>query len=146
MDNVDNRKKKALEALELSHGIVSTACLSADIPRSTFYKWCTEDLEFKANVEAINETAIDFVESKLFEKVNGVTVQTGEVDGMPLFYKQPPSDTAIIFFLKTKAKKRGYVERQEWTPVDPEGNALVLPQITVNVVKPPEIPPISGSE
>lgn len=112
-----DRKKAVLAALEESHGIVSRAVQVAEIARSTFYEWCKSDPEFNAAVEAINESAIDFVESKLFEKINGVTLSKSGPDG-ELLYSQPPSDTAIIFYLKTKAKKRGYIERQEITGAD----------------------------
>ena len=108
MDEIDNNKKFILELLEEHHGIVTSACKSLGLHRSTFYKWCNDDADFKAAVEEITETAIDFVESKLMEKINGITVQAGEN-----VYSQPPSDTAIIFYLKTKGKKRGYVERTE---------------------------------
>ena len=47
-----------------------------------------------AQAEA-SETTIDFVESQLLKNIN-----EGDT-------------TSIIFFLKTKAKHRGYVERQE---------------------------------
>lgn len=106
---MDNNKKAALIALEHSKGIVSSACASIDLPRSTFYNWLNTDSEFKKAVDDIQEVAIDFVESKLMEKINGVYTsgKDGEV------YDQPPSDTAIIFYLKTKGKKRGYVERSE---------------------------------
>jgi cyclophilin family peptidyl-prolyl cis-trans isomerase len=126
VDTTDNRKALVLEKLEESRGIVSMACNNANLSRSQFYQWCKEDSEFKAAVDDINETAIDFVESKLFEKVNGVTVRKG-VDlesGEDITYDLPPSDTAIIFYLKTKAKKRGYVERQEITGAD--GNPLAV--------------------
>lgn len=110
---MDTNKKTALEMLEKTRGIVSSACISANIARSTFYDWCNNDPEFKQAVDDINEGAIDFVESKLIEKIDGVTVQTYNAKGDPVIYEQPPSDTAIIFFLKTKGKKRGYVERSE---------------------------------
>jgi hypothetical protein len=120
---LDNRKKEVVEALQQCYGIVTDACRKANVPRSTFYHWLNEDIEFKAAVEDTQEQAIDFVEGKLFEKINGITIgkyQEGEI----ITYEQPPSDTAIIFYLKTKAKKRGYIERSEITGAD--GESIVL--------------------
>lgn len=105
---MDTIKAKLLESLELHNGIVTSACKSIDCPRSTYYKYLNEDAEFKTAVDEIQDVAIDFVESKLMEKIRGVEVQSQQ--GV---YDLPPSDTAIIFFLKTKGKKRGYVERTE---------------------------------
>lgn len=109
---MDSYKKEVLESLEKHKGIVTTACASIGCPRSTYYSWLENDAEFKAAVDEIQETAIDFVESKLMEKINGVSVvgKSGEEEDV---YFQPPSDTAIIFFLKTRGKKRGYIERSE---------------------------------
>lgn len=113
--HLDISKKDILESLEQHHGIVSIACKNIGLARSTFYNWVATDPEFKKEVDEIQEVAIDHVESKLFEKINGVwTEGRGEdEDGEPLVYKQPPSDTAIIFYLKTKGKKRGYIEKSE---------------------------------
>lgn len=124
---MDNTKKKTLEALILTKGIVSSTCTKVNISRSTFYNWCNDDTDFKAAVDEINEAAIDFVESKLLEKINGITVQTYNSKGEPVIYAQPPSDTAIIFFLKTKGRKRGYSERL-LVGDDPENP---LPQVTI---------------
>jgi len=110
---MDTYKKKLLETLELHKGIVTNACKSIDCPRSTYYKYLNEDEEFRLAVEEIQDVAIDFVEGKLMEKIDGITVQTYNSKGEPVVYEQAPSDTAIIFFLKTKGKKRGYVERTE---------------------------------
>ena len=110
--NSDITKKAMLKALEKSLGIVSTACDKVGISRQTHYRWLSEDPDYKQQVEDIAEIAIDFAESKLHEKINGVTMGKN-VDGETVIYETSPSDTAIIFFLKTKAKKRGYVERQE---------------------------------
>lgn len=110
---MDTNKKTVLEMLAKTRGVVSTACESANIARSTFYDWCNNDPEFKQVVDDINEAAIDFVESKLIEKIDGITVQTYNAKGEAVIYEQPPSDTAIIFFLKTRGKKRGYIERSE---------------------------------
>lgn len=120
---MDNKKKEdVVEALSECFGIVTDACRKSKVPRSTYYKWLNEDDDFRKAVADTQEEAIDFVEGKLFQKINGVQVRkgtTGEGDEQEdVVYDLPPSDTAIIFYLKTKAKKRGYVERTELTGVD----------------------------
>jgi hypothetical protein len=91
------KKESLLKALEQSLGVVTVACKNADIPRSTYYKWLNEDKDFEQQVEDIANIAVDFAETKLHEQIqNGNT-------------------TATIFYLKTKGKQRGYVERQEIT-------------------------------
>lgn len=88
-------KKEVLEALERSLGIVSTACEKAGIHRSTHYDWLQSDPEYKEAVRLIEERTIDFAESHLHALIKD---------------KNP---AAVIFFLKTKGKGRGYIERQE---------------------------------
>lgn len=110
---MDNNKKEILEALEKYKGIVTNACGSIGLPRSTYYLWLSNDPIFKEAVDEIQETAIDFVEGKLMEKINGIDTVVYTSKGEQQVYEQPPSDTAIIFYLKTKGKKRGYVERSE---------------------------------
>ena len=89
-----------LAALEKSLGIVKTACQEVGIARQTHYNWMEADPEYKQAVESIADGVIDFVESKLH----------GLID---------KGDTAAtIFYMKTKGKKRGYIERQEITGAD----------------------------
>jgi hypothetical protein len=89
------KKDSILKALESSLGVVTVACKSADIPRSTYYKWLKEDETFAAEVKDIENIALDFGESQLHKQIG---------DG---------NTSATIFFLKTKGKRRGYVERSE---------------------------------
>lgn len=127
---MDTNKKQAIDALEEKRGIVTDACSSIGLARSTFYLWCKDDSEFKAAVDDIQEVALDYVESKLFEKISGVQVKKGEDDdGEDIVYDLPPSDTAIIFYLKTKGKKRGYIEKSELGFTDNEGNDVTPVQI-----------------
>lgn len=101
LTTTDIHKKAMIEALEKSLGIVTTACKQVGISRQTHYEWMREDAEYKAAVDSIADIALDFAESKLHKSIeNG-------------------SDTAVIFYLKTKGKRRGYVERQE---IQHEGN------------------------
>jgi hypothetical protein len=110
---VDTIKEKYLECLEQYKGIVTDSCKAANVPRSTYYKWYNTDEEFKQAVDEIQDVAIDWVESKLFEKIEGVTGSKGfDDEGNEITYTIPPSDTAILFYLKCKAKKRGYIESQ----------------------------------
>lgn len=106
------QKRAMLEALEKSLGVVTTAAKIVGIDRSTHYKWLTSDEKYKKAVEEINNVALDFVESKLFKSI------------------EKGRDAPIIFYLKTKGKNRGYVERQEITGLD--GDSLVAPTIIVN--------------
>jgi len=94
-DSIGHTKKALVEALEKSLGVVSTACKAAGISRDTHYRWLKEDPDYKAQVEELSEVAVDFAESHLHKLIK---------DGNP---------AATIFFLKTKGKNRGYVERQE---------------------------------
>jgi len=89
------KKKAMLEALERTLGVVSPAAEAANIERKSHYNWMNDDPEYKADVEAIQEKAIDFAENALHRLIK---------EGNP---------ASTIFFLKTKGKKRGYIERQE---------------------------------
>jgi len=95
MNKSEHLKKELLSALRNSLGVVSTACEKLGISRTTYYKYYNEDRSFKEQVDNIGEATIDFAESKLFE-----LIKSGNV-------------TATIFFLKTKGKKRGYIEKQD---------------------------------
>ena len=88
-------KKSLLEALEKSLGVVTTACRNVGCDRSTFYDHYKKDPEFKMSVDELKNVALDFAESKLHSQIK---------DG---------DTTAIIFFLKTQGKGRGYIERKE---------------------------------
>lgn len=111
-NKIQQTKKALLAALEKSLGVVSTACKEVGCNRWTFYNYVKEDSEFAEAVQNIGEDAIDFVESKLYEKINGVEMGKN-VQGELITYSLPPSDTAIIFYLKTRGKARGYVEKQQ---------------------------------
>ncbi len=108
---VPSKKKQAtaqriVKAIEESHGLITTAAEKAGVDRRTVSRYIKEFPAVAEAVEDAQEKLYDTVESKLFEKI-----EAGDL-------------TAIIFFLKTRCKHRGYIERQECTGKD--GKELVF--------------------
>lgn len=117
----NNKKEIMLTCLKNSMGIVSTACEKADIARKTHYEWYNNDPDYSAAVDAIQESCIDFAESKLMELINGAKHEVATAKGEVLQIQDGPNPTACIFYLKTKGKKRGYVEKSE---LDVQGSGI----------------------
>ena len=111
MNRTEQTKRALLEAMEQSLGVVTTACRKVGIGRTTYYEYMKTDPALAAAIDELQNVAIDFAESQLHKQI---------ADG---------NATATIFFLKTKGKARGYVERQE---VHNMGDKL----FTINVVEP----------
>ena len=92
---IQHTKKRLHEAMVRALGIVTKACEMVGVDRTTYYRYYNEDPVFRTAIDDCHEIALDFAESKLHKRI------------------EQGSDTAIIFFLKTKGKHRGYVERSE---------------------------------
>ena len=91
-DKTNNKKEDMLKALEVTLGIVTSACILAKVSRSQHYHWMNIDPEYKTNVLDMDNIALDFAETSLHEQIKD----------------KVPSST--IFYLKTKGKRRGYIE------------------------------------
>lgn len=100
-------KKAMIEALIKCLGVVTPAAKIVGINRSTHYDWLKNDPEYKTEVESIEDVALDFAESKLHTQI-----EKGDT-------------TATIFYLKTKGKKRGYIEKNEIGYTNKEGNDVL---------------------
>ena len=90
------KKVQVLKIFEKKGANVSATCEAANIGRRTFYYWRENDKDFDAACKDIEEALVDFAESMLMQKISA-----------------DKDLTAIIFYLKTKGKDRGYVERSE---------------------------------
>lgn len=95
LDAIGQTKNNIINAMINTFGNVSEVCKQMNISRQTFYNYYNNDLEFKTQIDDIKNIALDFVESKLIGKI-----KDGDI-------------VAILFYLKTQGKKRGYVERVE---------------------------------
>lgn len=87
--------EKVTEVYAKKAGNISSTCSALDIDRNTFTAWRDKYPKLKQLLDDVDESLIDFSESKLLEQINAGNL------------------TAIIFHLKTKGKKRGYVESVE---------------------------------
>ena len=96
----EKKKDEFLEVYSQKANNVHLTCKTLGIERGTFYKWLKEDDEFKEKILNLEEGDIDSAETALKRQI---------LDG---------NITAIIFYLKTKGKNRGYVERQELTGIN----------------------------
>jgi len=90
---LDLRQLAMVEALEKHLGIVTTACRQVDIARTTHYEWLKTNKAYRKLCNDIDNVALDFAESCLHKQI---------AKGNPL---------STIFYLKCKAKKRGYIEQ-----------------------------------
>lgn len=101
------KKKTFLEAYQKTFGNITQACKKAGINRGTYYNWMEADPEFNDLIKSVEpeEMFLDFCEGKLASLIN------------------ENNPTAVIFALKTKGKKRGYVERTE-TDITTKGEQI----------------------
>lgn len=88
-------KKAFLDKFIGTLGNISGTCKAIGIDRPTFYMWLKKDQAFKQMVEDVPEVRLDFAEQQLNKLIKA------------------DHPAAIIFFLKTKGKRRGYIERSE---------------------------------
>lgn len=110
-----DKKQAMINALSQTLGIVTQAVKICGISSRTHHTWTKEDEEYAFAVQEITDLAIDFAEKKLFELIDGAEKEVVTQNGKVVTIKEAPNTSATIFYLKTKGKKRGYIERQEIT-------------------------------
>lgn len=108
---IDN--KDIVKALTVSMGFLSKAAEKLSISRNTLALWIKDDEELQQELKDIEESKLDFTESKLLKLI------------------KDENPAAIFFHLKCKGKHRGYTERQELTGADGEKletGVVILPE------------------
>lgn len=107
-DKREQQKEVFLEELGKRLGIISQACKATGISRKTFYNWRKQDPDFGQAAEDIQEEVLDFVEGKFLQSIQSMNV------------------AAQIFYLKTKGRKRGYIEVQRNEHTGSDGGKLTV--------------------
>lgn len=98
--NARPKKKEAtaeriIKAIHEADGLITIAAAKAHVNPCTVHRYIKDNPEVAKAVEDAKEKLYDTVESNLFSKI-----KAGDLG-------------AIIFFLKTQCKHRGYIEKQE---------------------------------
>ena len=122
-NNVISKKReqtaqRIIDAIRESSGLLTLAAKKADVTYKTVWQYTQDFPSVKQAVEEAKEKMLDFAEGKLYEKI-----KSGD-------------NAAIIFYLKTQGKARGYVERQEVTG---EGGQPIKTEIIVQSEKSKEL-------
>ena len=105
-------KKRMLEALEKSLGVVTTALKATELSRTNYYKWLKEDEEFANKVMEIENISKDFVKSKYYEcvkdKVPSVVIHAAktklgwnETNSIDITSGNKPINMPVITFVET---------------------------------------------
>lgn len=99
-----------VEAIRQERGFVSRAARRLGCSRMTVYRATEKYASVREAIEDAREDMKDTAEAKLYQQID---------EG---------NTTALIFYLKTQAKDRGYVERQELAgvPDAPLGPLVVI--------------------
>ena len=84
-------KNRLLKCLEESLGVVTDACLMANLSRETHYKWYSQDENYKKAVDDISDITLDFAENSLHKQI-----KAGNTPATTFFLK---SQYLILFFL-----------------------------------------------
>lgn len=96
--------EEAIKAIKDSKGFVTTVAKRLGCTRQHVYVIADRFPTVKAAIEEEREGLKDFAEGKLIQQIDAGNI------------------AAIIFYLKTQAKGRGYIERQEIS--GPEGGPI----------------------
>ena len=100
--------KEMINAIREADGFVTKAAELCQVSRTTFYNYLEKFETVKDALVDVREGRHDFVENKLMEAISSGNI------------------TAIIFYLKTQCKDRGYVERQQFEHSGAEGGPIIL--------------------
>jgi hypothetical protein len=110
-------REALIEALRENDGNMAAVGRRFHCDRQTVWQVVNDDPELRELVDELSETFIDEAENKLYE-----AIRAGNI-------------VATIFFLKTKARHRGYSERLELVPLNRQDIEVELGGPTTNAIK-----------
>ena len=88
---------RIIKAIGETNGLLTVAAAKAGVSYTTINRYVADFPSVKQAAIDAHERMLDFAEGKLYSKI-----KAGD-------------NVAILFYLKTQGKARGYIERQEFT-------------------------------
>lgn len=114
---------KVAEIYSNQQGNKSETATALNVTRQTLHNWIKDDSKLADLLDDVDEANVDFTESQKRKLIKGFTVKEEKALWNPTSKKwdvvtvkkyYPPNPIVVIFDLKTKGKKRGYIERTEF--------------------------------
>lgn len=114
-------KLNMLKALESMGGHIGESCRTMNISRSVFYLWMKSEEVIKTipvNDDGSEEKMLGLTFSDLASEIIEKAIDNIESS----FYRKclEGDTTAMIFYLKTKGRNRGYIEKHQISGLDNE--------------------------
>lgn len=88
-------EKMIIETLEKTGGLIKPASIKLNVARKTLYHWIENSPTLKDAWNNCRDNNLDLAEHALLKQINDGNI------------------TAIIFYLKTIGRERGYIEKTE---------------------------------
>ena len=89
-EKIERRKELFLRSYIKSKGIVTVACQNSGVSYTSYKNYRNEDEDFDMACRVVEDTAVDFVESRLMQNI------------------EKGYEASIFFYLKSKGRHRGY--------------------------------------
>jgi hypothetical protein len=123
----EKRKRgEMLQALRENNGVVLLALKKVGVHRNEHDDWLKNDPDYREVYNCIQEDQIDWVKTKMLERIDGARYEVMTEHGIQVL-RDAPCKASSIFYLKTKGKSRGYVERQEITGAEGGPVQIIAP-------------------
>lgn len=107
-DRQDTLKKKLIEAMEESLGVIKTACKSCKCSRQSFYNFLEDDEDFAKEIKLGKRISHDFVRSMLIENI------------------KDKKEASVFFYMKTQM---GWIEKTKMD-ITSDDKPLSIPPIS----------------
>jgi DNA invertase Pin-like site-specific DNA recombinase len=110
-------------------GIISGIAASLGVSRESIRKWCEKYPAYSEALADSREHFLDLAETNLQTLCKGIPKIEKNEHGEKVFagWEVPPSESAIVFTMRTLGKRRGYTERTE-TDIT-SGGKPILPRV-----------------